>query len=134
MQALLKRITSTVFRDETGPFTHQPADWQPADGTIVIDVMGDPGTPVAELISAKSMRQALREAAAQAKLGRDMTHLLLNVGGAALNERLDTDLPKLEGAAAAIWKRDPAARIEVQVEITSAEAPTVLVAFVLPGE
>lgn len=131
MQAILKRITSTVFRNETGPFTHQPADWQPADDTIVIDVTGEPGTPIAELISARSMRQALKEAAAQALMTREMTALLLNVGGAALNERIETDLAKLEGSAAAIWKRDPNARVEVQVEVTNPTSRTVLVAFVL---
>jgi hypothetical protein len=131
MQALLKRITSTVFRDETGPFTHQPADWQPPEGTIVIDVTADPGTPIAELISAGSMRTSLKTAAAQAKLNREMTALLLNVGGAALRERLDSDLPKLEGAAEAIWKKDPGARIEVHVEVTSESSRTVLVVFAL---
>lgn len=131
MQALLKRITSTVFRDETGPFTRQPTGWQPAEGTVVIDVMGDPGTSIRALISDSSIRKSLKAAAAQAQINREMTALLLNVGGAALQERLDGDLPKLEAAAAAIWKRDSEARIEVQVEVTSASSPTVLVAFVL---
>jgi hypothetical protein len=40
---------------------------------IVIDVFGDPGTSIGEIILAKSMRSSLKAVASQAKLGHEMT-------------------------------------------------------------
>jgi hypothetical protein len=129
---VLRRMMSPVFRDQRAPFKRQAATWEPLAGAQLVDVRGEQRTTIAAMLtSEKSLREVLKTAALTAGLDRQLTATLINVAGAALLDRLQADLAKLEAATRSILEADPAARVELHVEMPSArpDRPDVCLVF-----
>jgi hypothetical protein len=128
----LKRVMAPVFRDKRSPFSRQASTWEPLPGAQLVDVRGEDRTTISGMLTnEKSVRAVLKTAALTANLDRQLTAVLVNVAGAALQDRLKADMPAIESATAAILKDDPTARIELHVEIptTRPDRPDVVLVF-----
>jgi hypothetical protein len=115
---MLRRLVAPIYRDECAPFKRE-GTWSLPPGYTKVDVHGDRGVTLATMLSKEgNMRDVLKAAAKAARLDRGLTSTLVNVAGMALLDQLARDMPRMEGAVAAILKKDPTAQIQLHVEVT----------------